>query len=85
MKEMERILMDLMDDLFPMEYTKERKGKVLRSEIVGCLRLLDRVAKGETPRLRKVDATPKNRRYKRHVGMQVWFRFDSNRPDAWEV
>ena len=49
LKEMERILMDLMDDLFPMEYTKERKGKVLRSEIVGCLRLLDRVAKEKPP------------------------------------
>ena len=82
---MEEILLNLLDDLEAMGYTKEWREKVLRLAMVGYMRLLDKVEKGETPRNRKGTATLQNRRYKRLIGIQEWFRIESNKPDAWEV
>ena len=61
-REMEEILITLMDDLNTIGYSEEWREKVLMSSMVGYMRLLDKVAKEETPRNRKGKATFQNRR-----------------------
>ena len=46
----ERILIELMDNLAAMGYTEEWREKVMRAAIIGYMRLLERVRKGEIPR-----------------------------------
>ena len=52
---------------------------------MGYMRILDKVNKGEGPRNRKGSETLMTRRFKRLIGIQEWFRVESEKPDAWEV
>ena len=83
--EMERILMNQMDDWKAMGYAEEWVQKVLKSATVGYMRILSKVRSGESPRNGKGAYTLKNRNFKKLVGLQEWFRLDSGKPDAWEV
>ena len=69
-KEVESILGELMDDLSAMGYQLEWREKVLRSALVGYMRIPDKVKKGITSRNRKGSQTLNTRRFKKLVGLQ---------------
>ena len=68
-----------------MGYTKELREKVLRAAMLGYMRLLKKVSKGEAKRNRKGVQTLANRRFKRLIGIQEWYRVQEDKPDGWEV
>ena len=83
--EFESVLNNFMDNLDTMGYKVEWRKKILRSSLVGYMRILDKVEKGETTRNRKGDVTLMSRRFKRILGIQEWYKVDRDREDAEEI
>ena len=67
-----------------MGYTMTWREKVLKSTMIGYMRILDRVKKGEVKRHRKGKETLVTRSFKKLLGQQEWVRVKKETPDAWE-
>ena len=70
----EEILKAYMDNLSAMGYLQAWKKKVLRTTMIGYMRVLTKSRKGETSRNRKGKDTQVSRRFKKLLGNQYWFR-----------
>ena len=70
-----------MGELEVMGYSLQWRINVLRSSVVGYIRVLAKVATGETSRNRKGSETLLSRRFKKLLGSTEWYRA-TNEADA---
>ena len=81
----EGILREYMDNLTGMGYPKQWRSKVLRSTLVGYMKLLKRVEEGETKRNRMGKETQLSRRFKKLLGNQYWYRVEDKEQEMDEL
>ena len=70
----EEILKSYMDSLSEMGYSHAWKKRVLRTTMIGYVRVLAKSRRGEASRNRKGKDTLVSRRFKKLLGNQNWFR-----------
>ena len=71
-----------MDNLSAMGYAHTWKKRILKTTMVGYMKVLARVKRGETSRNRKGKETMTSRRFKRLLGNQYWYRMGEQKVDG---
>ena len=79
-EETAEVLTTFMEDMKVMGYKEDWRKKVLKSALVGYMRILGKVEKGESERNGKGTVTLRSRRLKKLVGVREWHRVD-DKPD----
>ena len=77
--------MKFMDNLASMGYPQSWRESTLQKALIGYMKVLSKVQKGETRRNRLAKCSEMSRRYKRLCGQTNWYREETDENEVSET